>query len=56
MLARLLYSEQCWPGESSLFLRRADKKYARLLHIFQCDNFCSFVNELSEGKRYDRLK
>ncbi len=24
--------------------------------IFQCDNFCSFVNELSEGKRYDRLK
>ncbi|TGC05444.1 putrescine/spermidine ABC transporter substrate-binding protein [Escherichia sp. E2661] len=56
MLARLLYSEQCWPGESSLFLRRADKKYACLLHIFQCDNFCSFVNELSEGKRYDRLK
>ncbi len=20
------------------------------MHIFQCDNFCSFVNELSEGK------
>ncbi|EYE27029.1 hypothetical protein AB69_0905 [Escherichia coli 1-110-08_S1_C3] len=52
----LLYSEQCWPGESSLFLHRADKKYAHLLHVFQCDNFCSFVNELSEGKRYDRLK
>ena len=22
----LLYSEQCWPGESSLFLHRAEKK------------------------------
>ncbi|AXM03445.1 putrescine/spermidine ABC transporter substrate-binding protein [Escherichia fergusonii] len=56
MLARLLYSEQCWP-ERVLFSYTAPiKKYARLLHIFDCDNFCSFVNELSEGKRNDCLK
>ncbi|EGI46628.1 putrescine-binding periplasmic protein [Escherichia coli H591] len=31
----LLYSEQCWPGESSLFLHRADKK------------ICTFIAYLS---------
>ncbi len=46
----LLYSEQCWPGESSLFLTAPIKKYARLLHIFQCDNFCRLLTNFQKER------
>ncbi len=36
--------------ERVLFSYTAPIKNARLLHIFQCDNFCSFVNEFQKER------
>lgn len=56
LFLRCFYMASSAGQEKVLFSYTAPIKNMRLLHIFQCDNFCSFVNELSEGKRYDRLK